>query len=501
MARDVEQPVRACGEAVAAAGSRRHRADVVLWTVVALFLAVVAPVVVRGAPLADDFTNCVSTARMGFASALAGSIERLGASRKAHLLEIVVTGGVCGHAPFGLAIAVPLLFTIAIAFLLRSLLVDVGLPRAWANVGGALWLLAPLGTESALWPAALHVPLGIALAVMAVRLHRHDRPILAALAVAGAGLSVEQVLLALPVAVWMLTPPQRRRRATTETVAVIAVLAGAFLLWPGNDPRLHVTVGQRIAEVVHDPLFPLQFAGVGLGLQSIPLAVEWAFPVSVVALAASAYAGWRLAPYLARLDAGGARSGEGSGTDVPATGWRPRRVALAGVLLMALNVPVLVNVPHEGSPRLFAPSWLVVSACVAIAGASVRRERLRTWGAVGGVFLVGAALSLALTVWVRVESADFTADAAERVAAGLPSGSTVAVCGVTRTVVAPAPRGAFQLHEFDYDWAARDAVEFYTGDRMSFVIAGSGDRACPAPGSVDRVVSFERLVSGWRSDG
>jgi hypothetical protein len=503
MARGVEQPVRRGGETVTTARPRRHPGDLVLWAVVALFVAVVAPVVVRGAPLADDFTNCASTARMGFASTLGGSIERLGASRKAHLLEILVTGGVCHHAPFGLAIAVPLLLTIAIAFLLRSLLLDLGVPRTWANVGGALWLLAPLGTESALWPAALHVPLGIALAILAVRLHRHDRSVLAALTVAGAGLSVEQVLLALPIAVWMMTPPARRGRATIETIAVIAVLLAAFVVWPGNDPRLHVTLGERIAEVFHDPMFPLLFAGVGLGLQSIPLAVEWALPASVVVLAAGAFAGWRLVPHLAAFDARDGRPAAASDGVSPAAAWSPARVAVAGlVLLFALNIPVVLNVPHEGSPRLFAPSWLVIAACIAIAGASVGRERLRPWGAVAGVFVAGALLSLALTVWVRLESADFTAYAVDPVATGLPTGSTVAVCGVTRTVVHPAPRGAFQLHEFDYDWAARDAVEFYTGKRLSFVIAGgAGGGPCPAAGSVDRVVAFERLVSDWRSSG
>jgi hypothetical protein len=473
-------------------------ADVSLVVVVVLFLAIAAPVVVRGAPLADDFTNCVTVERSGFASALAGSIDRLGASRKAHLVEILLTGTVCGHAPFGIAIAVPLALTVATAFLLRGLLLDLGLSRTWADVGAALWLLAPLGTESALWPAALHVPLGIALAVLAVRLYRDDRPVLASLAVAGAGLSVEQVLLALPLAVWIFTPRPRARRAALQAVGVVAVLVVAFVAWPGSDPRLHVSLGARVAAMVHDPAFPFLFAGVGLGLQSIPLALAWAFPWSVALLALGVWAGWRLAPFAGRDAAPGTRAGAVAAAErrLP----RPAAAALAGLaLLVALNIPFVLNVPHEGSPRLFAPSWLVLAACVAVAGGSVGRARLRIWGAVAGAFVAGALLSLSLSVWVRVESAGFMRYAAGRVAAGLPDGSRVAVCGVTRTVVRPAPRGSFALHEFDYDWAARDAVEFYTGTRLDFVIAGSmWDRPCPASAAVDRVVSFPSLVEGWR---
>jgi hypothetical protein len=479
--------------------SRRHRADMALWVVVLVFVAIAAPVVVRGAPLADDFTNCVTTERSGFASALAGSIDRLGASRKAHLIEIVLTGGVCGHAPFGIAIAVPLVLTIAIAFLLRGLLVDIGVPRGWADVGGALWLLSPLGTESALWPAALHVPLGIALALLAVRLHRADRPLLAGLAVVGAGLSIEQVLLALPLAVWMTTPRPRTRRAVLQTAAIVAALVVAFVVWPGNDPRLHVTLGERIAAAVHDPLFPFRFVAVGVGLQSIPLAVAWAFPASIAALAAGGWLGSRIAAALGREDAPRERVADGGPTRIPS----PAAAGLGCLaLVVALNVPVILNVPHEGSPRLFAPSWLVIAASVAIAGSSIRRDHLRAWGAIGGAFAAGALLSLALSVWVRVESADFTQYAAARVAAGLPGGSTVAVCGVTRTVVRPAPRGSFALHEFDYDWAARDAVEFYTGKHLTFVIAGTiWGNVCAEPSAVDRVVSFPRLVSDWWHGG
>jgi hypothetical protein len=466
-----------------------------VWIVVALFLVIVAPVVVRGAPFADDFANCSATARSGIAATMAGSLDRLGASRKAHLLEVGLTGAVCGHAPFGVAIAVPLALTIAVAFLLRRLLLDLGASSTWASIGGATWLLAPLGTESALWPAALHVPLGIALAILAVRWHREGRSVPAAIAVAGAGLSVEQTLLALPLAVWMLTPADRRRRSALEAAAVVAVLVAAFLAWPGNDPRLQTTLGERLAGVVDDPLFPILFVAVGIGLQSIPLALQWAFPVGVLFVLAAAAAGWRLGPRLG--------TGQIPGDTPKDAVVRPATVALgAAALLVALNVPVVLNLPHEGSPRLFAPSWLVLAGALALVGTRIRPKSLRVWAALGGAFAAGAVLSLALSVWIRVESANFVAEAAPRVVVGLPSGSTIALCGVTRTVVRPAPRGAFALHEFDYDWAARDAVEFYTGKRMVFRISGTiPPRRCPDARGGDRVIRFPELVAGWRSGG
>jgi hypothetical protein len=490
---DVREPVTAGPVAERPPARRLAPGTALLLVVLALFLAVALPVLVRGAPLADDFTNCVDTQRLGFARAFGDSIDRLGVSRKAHLLEILVTGGVCGRLPFGYAIAVPLALTVAVAFLLRGLLRDVGAPAPWPDVAAALWLLAPLGTESALWPAALHVPLGLALALLAIRLYRSGRPVVASLAAIGAGLSAEQVLLALPVAVWLLTPAERRRRSTLATLAVVVALLAAFIAWPGSDPRLHVTLAERLSGAVHDPAFPFLFAAVGLGLQSIPLAVVWAFPSSVALLVAGAGLGWWIAPRLAPL-----RPAPG-GPAAPGV----LACALGGLaVLVAADVPIVFSVPHQGSPRLFAPSWLVLAAVAGLAGPSIPPARLRVWGAAAAAFAVGALLSLALSAWVRIESADFSEYALRRIAAEVPDGSVVGVCGVTRTVVDPAPRGAFALHELVYDWSARDALEHYTGERVSFVLAGRlWDRPCPSRRTVDRVFSFPRLVSGWRRGG
>ena len=66
-------------------------------------------------------------------------------------------------------------------------------------------------------------------------------------------------------------------------------------------------------------------------------------------------------------------------------------------------------------------------------------------------------MSLAFSVSVRLHSAEFTARAASVIAARVPEGGTVAVCGIRRTVVEPAPRGAFAVHDFIYEWAAERA--------------------------------------------
>src|SRR4029450_8188849 len=139
--------------------------------------------------------------------------------------------------PFGVAIAVPLLLTLAVALLVRSLLRDLDTAAPWADVGGALWLLQPLGTEAALWPAALHVPLGLMLALVALRLYHRGRHGWAALATLGAGLSVEQTILTLPAAAWLIAPRHQRQRAALICGAVGAVILLAFARWPGADPR------------------------------------------------------------------------------------------------------------------------------------------------------------------------------------------------------------------------------------------------------------------------
>jgi hypothetical protein len=466
-----------------AAAARVGRA--VLGVAVALFIAISLPVVWRGAPLADDFNNCVAPHELGLRGFLAASWHQLGAIRPARFLEILVTAPVCRSIPFGVAILVPLLLTLSVAWLARGVLRDLGTPGPWADVGGALWLLQPLGTEAGLWPAALHVPLGLALALLAVRLYRRNRLDWAAVANVAAALCVEQVILPLPFAAWLVARAGQRRRAASVSVIVGAAVVASVLLWPGANPRLRVGVLARIAGLTVNPEFYVAFPAVGLGLHSIPLAIWWGLPWSAVLLMLGALAGSRTGPHLAAATRTVARR------DM-------MRAVLAVIVLAGLaNAIVILAVPQQASPRVFAPTWLILAMASAAGASSVRWRRPKVLGAAGGLFAAGAALSLMLSVSVRLRSADFTERAARAIAARVPDGSLVAVCHVRRTVVPLAPRGAFSVHEFVYEWAAERALTYYTGRHARFFLSGDlWDRPCPIVPEVDAVVAFDDLLTG-----
>ena len=453
----------------------------------AAFIAIAAPLVWRGAPLADDFNNCVAPFDLGVGGFLAVSWRQQGAIRPARFLEILLAAIVCPSLPFGIAIAVCLLLTLTVAVQTRGLLRDLGTPLLWANVGGALWLLQPLGTEAGLWPAALHVPLGLALALAAVRLYRRGHHGWAAVANLGAALSVEQAILPLSLAAWLVAPTGERRRAAAVSGAVAVGAVMGFLLWPGANPRLRAGLLQRIAGLANDPSFYVGFPAVGLGLHSIPLAVRWAFPWSVGVLALGAAVGWPLGVHLAAANR-------------PVAHREMIRGVLAVTALIVLaNLVVIFAVPQQGSPRVFAPTWLVLAVAAGIGGASVTWHRPRLLGAAGGLFAAGALLSLMLSVSVRLRSADFTARAAGVIAALTADGDRVAVCGVRRTVVQPAPRGAFAVHEFVYEWAAERALAYYTGRHATVYLSGElWNRPCPPVPDVDAVFGFDELLAGSR---
>ena len=173
-------------------------------------------------------------------------------------------------------------------------------------------------------------------------------------------------------------------------------------------------------------------------------------------------------------------------------------IAVAALIVLT-NVVVVFAVPQQGSPRVFAPTWLVLVLAAAVGAASVQWHRPRLLGVAGGLFAAGALLSLIFSVSVRLHSADFTEHAVRMVAARVPERGRVAVCHVRRTVVEPAPRGAFAVHEFIYDWAAERALQYYTGRHADISLSGElWNKPCPPARSVDAVIEFDELLAGAR---
>ena len=450
---------------------------------IAVLVGVGLPVVVRGAPLADDLNNCLAPQEMGLGGFLASSWERLGIVRPARFIEILLTTGVCRSLPFGVAIAVSLALTVAVGLLVRGLLRDLDVPSPWPEVGAVVWFLQPLGTEAGLWPAALHVPLGLCCALVAARCHLRGRHGWAALATAGAVLSVEQSIFVLPFVAWLVAPAAQRRRAAATSAAVAVAALVAFALWPGSDPRLRVGVGERLTGLLGDPGFYIGYSAVGLGLDSIPLALRWAFPWSIGVLGVGAAVGSLIAARLPEH-----RHNPSAGVA------RPLAVFAAAIVLV--NVPVALADPRQGSPRIFAPTWLLLSVAVAWFWARTSGRQSRAVWVLVGIYAAGAVLSLALSVSVRITTADVIEFATTKIAERVPDGGDVAICGIRRTVTSPAPRGAFAVHEFVYDWAADDALAFYTGRHATFHLSGElWDRPCPSEGTVDARFRFDQLVA------
>jgi hypothetical protein len=463
----------------------------ILVTTMIVVVALFSPIVVAGAPLADDFNNCLAPRELGTSDFLARSWERLQMVRLARFPEILLTTAVCRTLHFGIAIAVPLLLALAVAWQLAILLKELGASPPWPHIAGAVWLLQPLGTESALWPAALHIPLGLLSAIVAVRLYRSQRYSLAVATTALACFSVEQVILALPFIVWVASPRSARRRGTFLCSATVLVLLSILFVWHGTEPRLEASLGERISAAWSEPEFLVLFPAVGLGLHSIPMAIEWAFPWSVPFVVLIAAIAGAFGPRLVRA----VQAGE-------APGKRSSRIAAIAITVALLNIPVVLAVEHPGSPRVFAPTWLVLAGGLVVVLSNERWNRHRLLWVSGGVFAAGAVLSLLLSVSVRLESAAFVHYASDRLASQIPSGSDVAICDVRRTVVEPAPRGAFAIHEFVYDWAAQDAVRYYSGRSVTFDLSGElWERPCPSPSTVEARFDFDQLVREWQSNG
>jgi hypothetical protein len=451
-----------------------------------LVVIVMVPVMLRGAPLRDDFGLCASPRWNTTADRVVRELlPEQGAVRlPGRLLQVAFISGLCGELPFGLLIAVPLLLTLGVALLLLRLLRDLGLAAPWPEVGAALWLLQPLGAEAAVWPVQLNIPLGLCLALVALLAAHRGRLGWATVATIGACSLLEQVIFALPLAAWLVAPVHQRRRALILVGGAVGAVLAVYLRWSGGNVRTAIPLSDRLSSIVAEPAWYVRFPVIGLGLYSIPMAVGWAFPASVGVLASGLAAGAAVGRWLVPT----------TPEEQPRPSGTLRSALLLAALLVLVNVPLLTTVPHPDSPRVFTPTWLVLAASAALAGSRVRWRRPRLLGSIAGPLAAGILLSLALSVWVRLETADFDEASSRWLAEHVPDGGTAAVCDVPRTVVTPAPNGAFALHELHEPISMEAAVLYYTGRNLKIRRAGRyWPDPCPAPPEVDLTVRFSDL--------
>jgi hypothetical protein len=449
-----------------------------------LLLLLVSPALIRGSPLADEYVICLRPIHdRGYSAYLQEIWHDTGVVRPSRLIELFLISTTCTRVPWGLVMLVPLALKFAVGIVLYGLLRDLDLEPPWPAIGATVWLLEPLGTEAALWPAALHVNLGLLLAVAALRLYRRGRPTWAAVATLGACLSVEQAIFAIPLAVWLVCPKDERRRATVIATSVAFAVLAAYATWPGENPRHAVPLSERVAQVFSDPEWFVVFPIVGLGLHSGFFGFVWGLPYSIGVLSVGILGGAALFRGLLP---------ERTGSPDRWTGFGRAAIGIGGLVLL-VNVP-LITTEVGYSPRTFTPTWLVLSGASAFLLARIRWDRPWVLGAMAGTFAAFAALSLALSVSVRVRTAAFDRAAAEWIAARTEEGDVVAVCDVERTVVEPAPSGSFHLHALHPGSA--HWVEYHTGRVVDLRRRGErywGSR-CPDLRRADLVIDFPDLV-------
>jgi hypothetical protein len=455
------------------------------WLIIAaviLFAIIAAPVVIRGGLLADDYVICMRPIHQGYGPYIDSIWHDTGVVRPARFIELFLISRTCKTVPFGFAILVPLALKFASAALLYGLLRDLRLRAPWPAIGAAMWLLEPVGTEAALWPSALHVLLGLTLALAALRLYHRGAVVWGGIATLAAALSVEQAIFAIPLAVWLLTPPAHRRRATTVAVIIMATVLLAYAIWPGQNPRQAVSLAQRLHNIYAHPEWYLFFPAMGVGVYSGAIAFLWALPYSLLVVGLGASGGAWLSPVLLA-------NHEGQGLDRRTL---RRGVLAAGALVLLVNLPLMVTEVGY-SARTFTPTWLVLSGATVIGAARVPWKRIRLMGVLGGTFAAFAVLSLVLSVSVRLRTNDFDRAAAWWITARTQNGDVVAVCNVGRTVVDPAPLGAFHLpalNDGTPDW-----IDYYTGRVVRLRRSGLrywGAR-CPDLTGADLVVDFPTL--------
>ena len=461
----------------------RTRGRWLLVIVAALVVAVMLPVVVKGALLADEYIICLRPVHDGgYGPYLEAIWHDTGVVRPARFVELFLIAETCRSIPYGFVIAIPLLLKLAAAATLLGLLRDLRIRAPWPEIGAAIWLLEPLGTEAALWPASLHVLLGCFFALSSLRCFRRGLVGWGSLLALGASLSLEQAIFALPLAIWLITPREHRRRALVAGLAVALLVLIAYSTWPGNNPRQALTLVERLDAAVTKRGWYVFFPAVGLGLHSGALAIVWAFPLSLLAIAGGTFAGARGIPWLL--------------VDHPSE--TDPRISLRGLatvtaLILLVNLPLIVTEVGY-SARTFTPTWLVLAASAGIAGSRVRWRRPRLLGAFAGASVAIALLSLALSVSVRVRTADLDRAAARWIADRTRDGDVVAVCDVGRTAVEPAPLGAFHLHPLHS--TSGDWIEYSSGRVVE--VRRSGERywgaRCPDLAGADLIVRFPALV-------
>jgi hypothetical protein len=265
----------------------------------------------------------------------------------------------------------------------------------------------------------------------------------------------------------------------SSAILSIGVLL-AYSRWGGTTFGLAVSLPQRLENVFRGAEDYVIMPAIGLGAQSIPAAIRWAFPISVLALALGLVVGSTIFPKLLRSTGSAERLGM-------------RQALLALGLIVLINVPVALAFPHRHSPRIFTPTWLALALFAAIWGSRMHWKRPRLAGAAAGALIAGALLSLALSSWVRIETSILVEEAMNKIAAQSPEGSVVAVCGVTKTLVQPAPYGDFSLHEFISH--PDEAYEYYTGKTAQIRVGGYGAPSrCPDTKGVDAIFDFHDLV-------
>lgn len=462
--------------------ARRGAGRNTLAVVAAAFTLVTLPVVARGGPLRDDFDLCTSPRwNSGLGRAVAEILPESGAVRlPGRLAQVFVISTGCDMLPFWALILIPLTLTLTVAFLLLRLL-DGIVPPPWPHLAAALWLLQPLGTESALWATQFNIPFALALALLALLLFRDGRHLGGAAAALAAYGFVEQVIFGLPVAAWLVAPARERQRALAWSGGLALVVLAIYARWPGYSDRTAVGAADRLLAPFRDLGWYVEYPAVTLGLHSIPVAVLWAFPLSVALIGGAAVLGARGGPRLLQ---------QVVDPLIAASPIRSRDKAAAFLLLLLVNTPMLTIVPHPDSPRTFTPTWLVVSALAAVAGSRMRWRRPQLAGGTAGILAAGALLSLALSVGVRVRTADFTEASSLWLAEHVSDGGAVLICDVPRTAVTPAPAGDFAVHELIHPWSAQAAIRYYTGDEIAIQRAWSGP--CSDP-DVDLTVSFDDL--------